>query len=186
MDYKKVYDAICKRGQERKLEGYSEVHHIVPKCMGGLDVSENLTILTGREHFIAHWLLARHYNTNKLWHAFFCMTKLKNPNQEFRYTPSSRAIEEAKEARSRMLIGNKYATGKRTEEAKDKMREAKLKNPTRYWRGKTIPEEVKARIASTLSKKFKGIPKRKVTCPHCNKEGGEPQMKRWHFDNCTA
>jgi hypothetical protein len=21
-------------------------------------------------------------------------------------------------------------------------------------------------------------------CPHCNKSGGEPQMKQWHFDNC--
>lgn len=23
-----------------------------------------------------------------------------------------------------------------------------------------------------------------VKCPHCNKEGGRPVMKRWHFDNC--
>ena len=27
-------------------------------------------------------------------------------------------------------------------------------------------------------------PKPKITCPHCNKIGGLPQMKRWHFDNC--
>ena len=27
-------------------------------------------------------------------------------------------------------------------------------------------------------------PKPKVICPHCNKEGGLPQMKRWHFNNC--
>jgi len=24
----------------------------------------------------------------------------------------------------------------------------------------------------------------KVTCPHCGKEGGRNQMKRYHFDNC--
>lgn len=24
----------------------------------------------------------------------------------------------------------------------------------------------------------------RVTCPHCNKEGGRNQMKRYHFDNC--
>lgn len=24
----------------------------------------------------------------------------------------------------------------------------------------------------------------KYTCPHCNKEGNGPMMKRWHFDNC--
>lgn len=25
-----------------------------------------------------------------------------------------------------------------------------------------------------------------MTCewPHCGKEGGAPQMKQWHFDNC--
>ena len=35
-----------------------------------------------------------------------------------------------------------------------------------------------------LSKLYKGIPKEKVECPHCHKEGGLPQMKRYHFDNC--
>lgn len=23
-----------------------------------------------------------------------------------------------------------------------------------------------------------------IECPHCNKTGGLPQMKQWHFDNC--
>ena len=23
-----------------------------------------------------------------------------------------------------------------------------------------------------------------ITCPHCNKVGQLPNMKRWHFDNC--
>lgn len=30
----------------------------------------------------------------------------------------------------------------------------------------------------------KGITKPKIQCPHCNKSGGLPQMKQWHFDNC--
>jgi hypothetical protein len=30
----------------------------------------------------------------------------------------------------------------------------------------------------------KGVPKLKVICPHCGKEGGTNLMKRWHFDNC--
>lgn len=25
---------------------------------------------------------------------------------------------------------------------------------------------------------------KRVTCPHCNKQGQEPAMLRWHFDNC--
>ena len=35
-----------------------------------------------------------------------------------------------------------------------------------------------------ISLKLKGIPKPKVTCPHCNKEGGKPAMIRYHFDKC--
>jgi len=31
--------------------------------------------------------------------------------------------------------------------------------------------------------KIKG-PHDLATCPHCEKEGGERIMKRWHFDNC--
>lgn len=26
--------------------------------------------------------------------------------------------------------------------------------------------------------------RKKITCPHCIKEGQSPNMKRWHFDNC--
>ncbi len=30
----------------------------------------------------------------------------------------------------------------------------------------------------------RGIPKSKVKCPHCCKEGSANNMSRWHFDNC--
>jgi len=29
-----------------------------------------------------------------------------------------------------------------------------------------------------------GVPKERLTCPHCGKEGGRPQMYQWHFDRC--
>lgn len=32
----------------------------------------------------------------------------------------------------------------------------------------------------------KGVPKSKVTCPHCKIEGSPNNMKRWHFDNCKS
>ncbi len=31
---------------------------------------------------------------------------------------------------------------------------------------------------------IRGTPKKKVKCPHCGKIGGQPTMKRWHFENC--
>lgn len=36
-----------------------------------------------------------------------------------------------------------------------------------------------------ISKLFKG-PKPKVTCPHCNRQGGKPVMMRYHFDFCKS
>jgi hypothetical protein len=30
----------------------------------------------------------------------------------------------------------------------------------------------------------KGVPQKKLTCPHCNKTGGNVNMVRYHFDNC--
>lgn len=41
-----------------------------------------------------------------------------------------------------------------------------------------------AEIRRKMSAAKKGIPKPRVICPHCGKEGGEPVMKRYHFDNC--
>lgn len=32
----------------------------------------------------------------------------------------------------------------------------------------------------------KGIPKPVVVCPHCGKQGGQPQMARFHFSNCRT
>lgn len=34
------------------------------------------------------------------------------------------------------------------------------------------------------AEKRKGVSHEKVRCPHCDKEGGAPSMKRWHFDKC--
>lgn len=56
------------------------------------------------------------------------------------------------------------------------------KNP-----GKNKSEETKKRISESHKGKIstlKGIPRKKVICPYCRKEGGEGLMHRWHFDNC--
>lgn len=64
MNYCKIYDALIYKAKNRKLGGYKEVHHIVPRCMGGKDSKDNLVELTAREHFIAHLLLVKMHNNN--------------------------------------------------------------------------------------------------------------------------
>jgi len=61
MDYELHYEKLITRGNTRKLVCYTEAHHIVPKCLGGLDIKSNLVDLTGREHFVAHLLLVKIY-----------------------------------------------------------------------------------------------------------------------------
>lgn len=70
MEYSKVYYNIIERGKTRgcdkkKLKGYYEAHHIIPKCMGGVDSKDNLVLLTAKEHFICHLLLEKIYPNEK-------------------------------------------------------------------------------------------------------------------------
>lgn len=76
MDYLKIYSTLCEHGKKSRELDYSEVHHITPRCLGGTDDSENLTRLTYREHYIAHWLLTKiHKYEPKIQYAFLCMLR---------------------------------------------------------------------------------------------------------------
>lgn len=58
MNYLKIYYQLIENAKQRKnIDGYYEIHHIIPKSEGGDDSPTNLVKLTGREHFIAHKLL---------------------------------------------------------------------------------------------------------------------------------
>jgi hypothetical protein len=68
MNYNSIYQKICERGKTRiKTIGvYLENHHIVPRCMGGTNEVENMTLLTAREHYIAHRLLCLMHSGNSI------------------------------------------------------------------------------------------------------------------------
>lgn len=57
--YSKLYYKITSNAKQRNTEGYTELHHIIPQSMGGINDKENLVELTAREHFICHWLLIK-------------------------------------------------------------------------------------------------------------------------------
>ncbi len=48
-----------------------------------------------------------------------------------------------------------------------------------------ITELHKQRISESMKGK-NTEPKIQITCPHCNKSGGQGAMLRWHFDNCKS
>jgi hypothetical protein len=61
MDYRKIYNSIVSQGKNRLFEGYTESHHVIPRCMGGTDDPKNLVNLTAEEHYVCHQLLVKIY-----------------------------------------------------------------------------------------------------------------------------
>jgi len=89
MDYTKIYNQITERAQTQKIEGYVEKHHIIPRCMGGIDDKDNLVRLTSREHFLCHMLLVEIYPQEyKLKYALFLMSINKNKKENTKYKTS--------------------------------------------------------------------------------------------------
>ena len=110
MNYSKIYNQLILKAQNRNLEGYTEIHHIIPKCVGGSNSEENLVKLTAREHFIAHMLLTEIHPKNiKLKHALFLMNEGITRND---FTPSSRTYQRLKEERSKLFKGENSIIGK--------------------------------------------------------------------------
>lgn len=124
MNYKKIYDQIIDRAKNRSLTEYCEKHHIIPKCMGGSDDSNNIVKLTAREHFLCHWILHELYpNDYKLTYAFDKMSHIKS-NSAKSYVPSSRVIEYARKEMARLSTGsnNPFYGKKHSKEVIDKIK----------------------------------------------------------------
>lgn len=81
MNYQKHYDNLMQRSPKTKpIDGYYEKHRIIPGCMGGKYVPENIVWLTPEEHFVAHQLLYKIHKSNKLLYAINMMT-IHNSNK---------------------------------------------------------------------------------------------------------
>lgn len=104
----KSYTNICLnascRASTRKdaisLLGYTESHHILPKCfgLGGDKDNENLVFLTSREHYICHKILSKMFigtKKNQMIYAFLGMRR-SNKHQDNRSEISSKEYEQAK------------------------------------------------------------------------------------------
>lgn len=116
--YTKWYVSLCKRGQIRKLDDYTEKHHIVPKFAKGSNSRKNITNLTGREHFIAHLLLTKMFDDlNLCIRAKAGLGGFVSQNRNDKRKLSSRQIGLARKAKSESQRGKKF-----TEEHREKIR----------------------------------------------------------------
>ena len=113
MNYQRIYDQIIDRAKTRQIEGYYETHHIIPKCIGGLNRKSNTVKLTAKEHFICHRLLCEIYPEHiGLKSALWFLINAARVYQK-RYNPSGKIYENIKKeysiAQSKNMIGKKQS-----------------------------------------------------------------------------
>jgi hypothetical protein len=128
MNYSKIYKNLIESAQTRfgPISSYTEVHHIVPRCMGGNNDDSNLVVLTPEEHHVAHLLLMKMYPDNeKLVYAAFMMTVGKHRNNKLYGWLKRKRFEKPMPDATRLKIKEKRSLqvmSPRSEETKQKMR----------------------------------------------------------------
>jgi hypothetical protein len=126
--YKIWHDNIIAKAKNRTLEGYKEVHHIIPKSCGGTNDKSNLISLAAREHYIIHMLLPfcviKKYRF-KMIKGFMYMNVNPKTTQRF-YKINARMYQKFRTEFGLMLKGTKLS-----EKTKAKMRERKVSEKTK-------------------------------------------------------
>jgi hypothetical protein len=133
--YSRWYYRIIDAARTRSVIGYTERHHVLPRCLGGTDCSQNLVALTAREHFIAHRLLVKMVegrNRSKMSFAYACMFRgdvRHRGRKELRLRSGDYALRKRllAEAASDVHKGRLVSP-----EAIDKMRASRFRNAKPY------------------------------------------------------
>lgn len=146
MNYEQLYNSIIERAKprglnKRKINYYTERHHIIPRCLKGTNDKSNLVLLTGREHFLCHLLLIKlNPSNNKI---LFAVWRMTHGHQSSYIKMTSRQFEKLRCEHSKIQrnnVGIKASNfGKKfSKESKERMRIAHL--------GKTITEETREKL----------------------------------------
>jgi hypothetical protein len=165
MNYKKIYEQLIHRARERTMvDGYTEIHHIIPRSEGGSNDKDNLVELTGREHFIAHKLLwmevpsnfsraaTYHMMSNYrgiIWGATYEEVRkvftgknhpLKQPNNRIKQLESVMGKPKSEEHRRKISEANKGVpkSKEHVEKMKANLGDRSGKNNSNYGKGRPI------------------------------------------------
>jgi hypothetical protein len=178
MDWDRHYDALMRRAVGRSISGYSERHHVVPRCMGGSDAKSNIVRLTAKEHFIAHKLLVRiNPEVRGLWLALVAMGRISEykarifaserataaqMRKGFKYTEASRRkMSESARQRGNNGAATTFRIGQRPWNAGFKG----------FREGYSHSEETRAKMTATQQ---------------ANRKSHSARMKQWWVDRKAA
>ena len=160
MNYDIIYNKIIENAKCRESRSdYFEKHHIIPRCLGGANDTENIVKLTAKEHYLCHYLLSKiNKDNSKLFFAFKMMACVKSKGQN-RFIPKFSAKQyefiKSKNAEFRKsfkysddvkkLLSIKAKNQKHSDETKLKISKANF--------GRVLTDEWKLKISnSTLGK----------------------------------
>jgi hypothetical protein len=198
--YYSIINNARSRGWTKKTATtYVERHHIIPRCMNGINDKINLVYLSAKEHFICHLLLTKMTTGQiqyKMRRAIDMMLCVNEKNQD-RYYPSSRVY--AKIRKDSIVYGKDHFNygRKRSDEWKE-YRSSQYTgegNPSfgKRWKNKTFngnnSEENNPmygrnhKESSILLQVLAAKNRDKKTCPHCGKTMDVSNFARWGHED---
>lgn len=153
---RKQYNELIERSRKEhpsleksELECYSEIHHIVPRCLGGKDEDSNLVLLPYKIHILAHFLLyAMNPENRDLFLSFSLMIQVKRGEDIIGVNLDY--LSSLKDKRSEFMKGDMNPM--RNPEIRKKVSETK-KGMVSTFKGKHPSEETK----KLLSEKIKAL-----------------------------
>ena len=151
MNYQNIYDKLIDRARNRDLEDsmYREVHHVIPKCLGGSDSKDNLVSLTAEEHYVAHQLLVKiNPKVHGLLYAALMMSV--SPGHSPRKSSKNKVYGWLRKRFSETQLGRKH-----TEETKKKISEKNTgkKHPPRSEEYRKMMSETQTgRLVSEITR----------------------------------
>ena len=204
--YERWYHAIIDKARQRELS-IGEVHHILPRSLGGDNSKANKVVLTPKEHFMCHLLLTKFTHgkdrmkmCKALWmmkgrsnKVFFSSKMYNDIRMQCKRLASenSRRMWANTEIRSTLIA---LRTGRKNTSDTLKLmsesaRRRHTENPLPVETRRLISDKLRGRRLTDAEKEKRRLaasknPKPKVTCPWCLMSGGKPVMARYHFDNC--
>lgn len=108
--YTKWYFNIIDVAKSRNsINEYVERHHIIPKCMGGSDMADNLIKLSAREHFICHWLLTKMTEGSQKYKMMYALNGMKRTSKgQNRYITkiTSRVYDSIRQSIKELIASN--------------------------------------------------------------------------------
>ncbi len=160
LHYLNRYNNFIGALKEQTIDGYYELHHIIPKSSGGSNAKSNLIALTARQHYIAHWMLWKAYGEN-MTRAFFMMSSIGRYERVNSKTYDKARIEYSEQVKIQMTI--RPNVPKFTPEHREKLslakKGSKLSDDTKEKirlksLGRKLTEETKMKISNTKNQAY--------------------------------